>query len=79
MFLTFFSQDVNYLNQIYNKDSPMRHLLDFEGLFVDFHSLQKIEKDYKKDNNSMVQQVIENMMNTEAISHLSSEEQEEYL
>lgn len=54
MFLNFFSQDQNHLNQIYNHESPMRHLLDFEGLFVDYHSLRKIEKDYKKDNNSMV-------------------------
>lgn len=57
----------------------MRHLLDFDGLFVDYQSLKKKPCDYKQENNSMVQQVIENMMNTEAISHLTSQEQDEYL
>jgi hypothetical protein len=57
----------------------MRILLEFEGLFVDFYSLKKQANSYKSDNNSMVQQVIENMMDTDAISHLSSQEQDDYL
>ena len=42
----------------------MRLLLDFDGLFVDYQVIRKVECDYKSDNNSMVQQVIENMMDT---------------
>ena len=57
----------------------MRILLDFEGIFVEYYSLKKVPNDLKSDNNSMVAQVIENMMNTDAISHLSSQEQDDYL
>ena len=53
-FLCFFSKDVNHMNQIFFDESPMRVLLDFEGLFVDYYSLKKIPKDFKKDNSSMV-------------------------
>lgn len=42
------------MNQIFSDESPMRVLLDFEGLFVDYYSLKKTPKDFKKDNNSMV-------------------------
>ena len=57
----------------------MRILLDFEGLFVDYYSLKKKPIDLNSDSDSMVKQVIENMMDTDAISHLSSQEQEDYL
>lgn len=57
----------------------MRHLLEFEGIFVDFQVVKRTNTDFKSESTNMVQQVIENMMNTEAIGHLSSEEQEEYM
>ena len=57
---------------MFNEKSPMRLLFDFDGLFVDYQIIRKVECDYKSDNNSMVQQVIENMMDTETIENLSS-------
>ena len=41
LFLRFFCQDQNYLNQIFNDQSPMRQLLEFEGLFVDDQRMKK--------------------------------------
>ena len=41
--------------------------------------MRKEPRDPNNETNSMVQQVIENMMNTEATSHLSPEEQDAYL